>query len=202
MDRTLIQAKSRGFTLVELLVTLTVAAILMGVAAPSFEQALANSQQTTVYNSVVSSMRLARSEAIKQSSSVSVCARASSTAKTCGSDWNQGWLVFTDGGATVGTIDDDETILRVEKKPTDTIVVANKALLQNNAGEPISRPFIRFGPRGTSNWRGAGSYQFCDRRGTDHALAINITLSGDVRKARRNDAKILLDAFQVPVTCP
>ncbi len=186
----------------ELLVTLVVAGILMGVGAPSFEQAMANSRQTAVYNSLVGSMRLARSEAIKQSGSVAVCARASSTSNTCGADWNEGWLVFTDGGVTPGVIDDTEILLRVEKQTTGNIEVDNKALLQNNASEPINRPFIRFGPRGTSNWRGAGTYQFCDRRGTDHALAINITLSGDVRKARRNDTNVLLDAFQAPVTCP
>ena len=202
MDRTIISAKKRGFTLIELLVTLAVTAILMGVAAPSFKQALANSQQTAVHNSLVSAMRLARSEAIKQSGSVSICARATSTAKTCGADWNEGWLVFTDGGATPGSIDNDETLLSIEKKPTDTIEIANRALLQSNAGAPTSRPFIRFGPRGTSNWRGAGSFQFCDDRGTDSALAINITLSGDVRKSRRNENNVLLDAFQLPVTCP
>lgn len=184
------------------MVTLVVAAILMGVATPSFEQAIANSQQTAAYNSLVSSMRLARSEAIKRSSTVSVCARASSTANTCGGDdWNNGWLVFTDGEATPGVIDGAEILLRVEKKPSGRILIDNKALLQSNAGSPIDRPFIRFGPRGTSNWRGAGTYQFCDPRGDDHALAINVTLSGDVRKARRNDSDVLLDAFQEPVEC-
>ena len=184
------------------MVTLAVAGILMGVASPSFQEAMANSQQTSVYNSLVSSMRIARSEAIKQSSSVSVCARAANSSNTCGNSWNDGWLIFTDGGATPGTIDDDEIVLRVAKKPIDSITLNNWALLQSSASSPIGRLFIRFGPRGTSNWRGAGSYSLCDGRGAEHALAINITLSGDVRKARRNVNDELLDAFGSQVTCP
>ena len=202
MDRTIRGTRYRGFTLIELLVTLTVTGILMGAAAPSFHGAIANSRQTATYNALVGAMRLARSEAIKQSSSVAVCARAANSADTCGSSWNEGWLVFTDGSDTPGVVDGDEIILRVEKKPTNNMSVDNFALLQNNAGSPIARSFIRFGPRGTSNWRGAGSYRLCDDRGTEHALAINITLSGDVRKSRRNATDQLLDAFGGQVTCP
>ena len=176
--------------------------MLLGIAAPNFRDAIANSKQTTTYNSLVGSMRFARSEAIKRSANVAVCARAANSDNTCGSDWNEGWLIFTDGGATAGAFDDGETMIRIEKEPVDTITLSNWALLQNNAGSPISRPFIRFGPRGTSNWRGAGSFKFCDGRGTDRALAINITLSGDVRKARRNVDEQLLDSYGVQVTCP
>jgi len=179
-----------------------IAAILLGVAAPSFNEATANSRQTAAYNAVISAMRLARSESIKQSGNVAVCARATGSENTCGTDWNEGWLVFTDDGDTPGAVDSTETILRIENKPNDRVTITNKALMQNNAGTPIPRSFIRFGPRGTSNWRGAGSFQFCDGRGTDKARAINVTLSGDVRKARLNDTKQLLDAFQVAVVCP
>jgi len=202
MNRTISGAKYRGFTLTELLVTLTIAAILLGVAAPNFSEATANSRQTAVYNSIVSAMRLARSESIKQSGNVAVCARQAGSDNACGLDWNEGWLVFSDDGATPGIVDNTETILRIENKPNEQVTITNKALLQNNAGSPIARPFIRFGPRGTSNWRGAGSFQFCDNRGTEQARAINVTLSGDVRKARRDDTKQLLDAFQAQVVCP
>ena len=202
MKRTVTTRRYRGFTLVELLITLSISALLLGIAAPSFRDAMDNSRQSSVYNSLVGAMRQARSEAIKQSRPVSVCARANGVANICGGDWNNGWLIFTDGEATPGAFEGTETLLSVGKEPPQSINVSNRALLQNNAGSPIARPFIRFGPRGTSNWRGAGSYILCDGRGTDRALAFNVTLSGDVRKARRNDAHELLDAFGAQVTCP
>ncbi len=176
--------------------------MLLGVAAPSFRDAMDNSRQSSVYNSLVGAMRQARSEAIKQSSNVAVCARAANGGNVCGGDWNSGWLIFTDGGPTPGVFEGTETLLSIGKEPAPSINLSNRALLQNNAGSPIARPFIRFGPRGTSSWRGAGSYIICDSRGSDRAMAINVTLSGDVRKARRNESDQLLDAFGAQVTCP
>ena len=69
-------AKSRpgGFTLVELMVTLTVLAILVGVALPSFRDMILNNRRTAIVNDLVSSLLLARSEAIKRGQPVSVCA--------------------------------------------------------------------------------------------------------------------------------
>lgn len=202
MKRTLTTKGYSGFTLVELLITLSISAMLLGIAAPNFRDAIDNSRQSSVYNSLVGAMRQARSEAIKQSGNVAVCARAANGNNVCGSDWSDGWIIFTDGGATPGEYEGGETLLSVGKALPTSIDLGNRALLQNNAGSPITRPFIRFGPRGTSNWRGAGSYIICDSRGTDKAMAINVTLSGDVRKARRNESDQLLDAFGAQVTCP
>lgn len=100
-----------GFTLIELLMTVVIFGVLLSVAAPSMRAVAQNSRLTAAHNELTGSLQLARSEAVKRRTSVSVCARA--TNSTCGEDWRTGWLVFTDDGATLGTVDSDETVLAV-----------------------------------------------------------------------------------------
>lgn len=84
---------SRGFTLIELMITITILAILLGVGVPSFLDASLSSRLSSIANDLVASVQLARSEAIKRNSNVTVC--VSSNGTDCGSgDWNQGWIVL------------------------------------------------------------------------------------------------------------
>ena len=54
----------KGFTLVELLVTLVVVAILVGIAAPSFQDLIKRQRLKSVVETLLSDMRTARSEAL------------------------------------------------------------------------------------------------------------------------------------------
>jgi type IV fimbrial biogenesis protein FimT len=81
-----------GFTLVEMLVALTIAGVLAGVAAPSFSDTIAGMKVSGYSSNLVSSALLARSEAIKRNAVVSLC--ASSNGASCGGSWEQGWLVM------------------------------------------------------------------------------------------------------------
>lgn len=102
--------KHSGFTLIELMVTLAVAAILLTMAVPSFTDLLKNNRLVTVTNDLVAAANLARSEAIKFGRNATVCVSSNSmtAAPTCtgGADWTQGWLVWVDadgsGGITAG----------------------------------------------------------------------------------------------------
>lgn len=172
----------------------------MGIAAPSFDGAMQSSKMVGHYNSLSASLTFARSEAIKRSSHVSVCAK--DTDNTCGEDWTQGWLVFNDEGPTRGFIDPAEDVLKRVAANDDQLDLTNLARLSTGSATPVERPFIRFGPRGTSNWRGAGYFLFCDKRGTQGARVANVSLSGDVRRARRDGSNNLINAFGGATTCP
>lgn len=189
----------RGFTLVELLVTLAVAAILLSVAAPNFRDAIQDSRQDSCIYDLIGAMQYARSEAIKQSSRISVCALADDG--SCGSNWNNSWQVFVDTGTTIGAIDADETVLRTGCSLPSDLKVGNSARLRNNGSGETTRNFVRFGPRGTSNWRGGGTFLFCDSRGIDHAVGINLSISGDIRRARRDGDDKLINAFGEEAVC-
>lgn len=83
----------RGFTLIELMVTMSVAVILAAVAVPSFVDFIRNLRSATVANDLVTSLNSARSEAIKRNATVRLCPGASGA---CALDWNQGWSLRDD----------------------------------------------------------------------------------------------------------
>ena len=113
----------RGFTLVELLVTLTVAAILTAVAAPSMRSLLAGRATVSASDELANSLRVARSEAMKRGLTVSVCASASPNAATpaCSGGgsppWLSGWIVFVDRNNN-GTIDANDRVIKVNVPST------------------------------------------------------------------------------------
>jgi type IV fimbrial biogenesis protein FimT len=83
-----------GFTLIELMVTIAVVAILLGVAVPAFTSSQLSTQLRTSTNNLIAGAHLARSEAIKRNTIVRLCVSADGA--TCGSgNWNQGWIVVS-----------------------------------------------------------------------------------------------------------
>lgn len=89
----------RGFTLLEMMVTLAIAAILVTLAVPSFNEAMLGSKLNTQANNFVASAQLARSEAIKRNTAVTLC--ASSTGSTCTGAWSDGWIVLASDGTVL-----------------------------------------------------------------------------------------------------
>lgn len=89
-----------GFTLVELLVTISIAAILATIAIPSFQEVGLSSKLNTMANNFVASAHLARSEAIKRNVTVTLCASSNST--SCTGEWKDGWVILA-GGSVIYT---------------------------------------------------------------------------------------------------
>src|SRR3974377_2424724 len=85
-----------GFTLVELLITVLVLAILLGLAVPAFRSFMQNDQQWVGQNNLVLSLNSARSEAVKNDMPGGVQVCSSTDGQTCtGTAWNQGWIVLS-----------------------------------------------------------------------------------------------------------
>ncbi len=81
----------KGFTLIELMVTVSVMAILLGVGAPAMQTMLANSRSATQTNEFISALKLARSEAIKLNRSITLCRTANAAATVCAAAHADGW---------------------------------------------------------------------------------------------------------------
>lgn len=93
------RASVRGFTLIELLVTVAVVAILLGVALPAFQSFLLSNRMASQANDLITAINLARSEAVRRSANVTVC--ASSNGATCTGGWAQGWIVRDAAGTLI-----------------------------------------------------------------------------------------------------
>lgn len=88
--------RQRGFSIVELMIALAVAAILLVVAAPSFRDALRRNKVSAASNALLADIAYARSEAINRGNIVSIC--PSSDQQTCtanGTAYENGWLIYT-----------------------------------------------------------------------------------------------------------
>lgn len=97
VSATRIQKKAQGFSLIELLATLMVMALLLGAGVPAYESLVQDNRMVTNINELSSAIQFARSEALKRGVSVRVCIpnNGNLNASGCsnGSDWSAGWNV-------------------------------------------------------------------------------------------------------------
>jgi len=101
-----------GFTLIELMVTLAVGVVILSIGVPAFLGMMSNNQAAGYANDLVGAMRLARSEAVKRGSDVTVCASNSDQTACSGTAWNNGWIVFTDDDGS-NSLGEGEMIIKV-----------------------------------------------------------------------------------------
>lgn len=85
-----------GFTLIELMVVVALAALLQSLAVPAFRGFINTMRLTVAVNSLFTSLLLARSEAIKRNGRAVLCKSAGGAGCVTSGNWEQGWIVFHD----------------------------------------------------------------------------------------------------------
>lgn len=129
-----------GFTLIELIVTISILAILAVIALPSFYAQIQNDFSVSLSNDLILSINHARSEAIKRGYPVSVCAASSSALSACGTNWNNGWIVYLNQSGSASP--SSSTILRAEAiNMTGANITSSSSsgvITFNNAGFPAA----------------------------------------------------------------
>jgi type IV fimbrial biogenesis protein FimT len=158
---------SRGLTLIELMVTLTVAGILLAVAVPAFREMILNNRGSTQANDFLTALIRARSEAQKRLLPVQVC-KSDDTA-TCSTEgdvyWDSGWLVFVDVNSSGGLNSGEPILVRSSGLPGDNTL---------RSGDFADT--VQFAGSGRAN--ATGSFRLCDSRGKDYARVITISAVG------------------------
>lgn len=128
---------AKGFSLLELMITIALLGILVALAIPSFELIANMNKLSGTSNEILTSLQIARAEAIRRGAHAVVCkstnadSGAAATCSTAGGNWT-GWIAFVDDGAGTpanannGARNAGETVLR-------TGTVANQVLLVPSA---------------------------------------------------------------------
>jgi len=171
MESVVITAEQAGFTLIELMIVIAIVAIFVVVGVPNFQNLIKDNRLSTQANSLVSSLQLARSEALKLRTPVSVCRSTNGTscAGTQG-PWDSGWLVFVDSGTT-GTVDTGDTIIKT---------VGQLGAGNTLRGDALVNHAISYQPTGLQN-SGASNFRLCDGKDQDIAKARQISISATGR---------------------
>lgn len=151
-----------GFTIIELMIVLAIAAILAAIAAPSFTATIQDNRLVTQVNELQASLGLARSEAIKQNDNVIIC---SINAGSCGGNWATNWIVFVDLDAD-GDFSAGDATLRVHGAITAGNTLTSTQNTVNYTGTGLSRANV------------TSTFRFCDARGATSARAVIINTTG------------------------
>jgi type IV fimbrial biogenesis protein FimT len=119
--KTAVPARAAGFSMIELLVVMGIAAILLGVAATSYKSITNTSRVSGEINGLLGDMQYARSEAIKQGQSVTICVSINGTdCSANNTSWNKGWIVFIDPTGAKTTAGNAALVLRAQAGFTGT----------------------------------------------------------------------------------
>lgn len=150
--------REKGFTLVELAITLVVLAVLVTLAAPSFTNMTHRNRLTAAANEVSAILQVGRMDAISRGQAVTVC--PSPDGSTCGV--SQGWsrlIVFVDPDRTAAVVDKDDFVRELWIDGTGLAVGASSNV--------AAGPWIRFSPDGLVRMSGnarQGAITVCSSR--------------------------------------
>ena len=184
--------KYSGFTLIELMLTLFIVGVLLAVGVPSLKTFMQSSQLIAATNELVSTIHVARSEALKLNKKITIC--VSDDGKSCLSSekWALGWIVFVDAnddrvgtGVNCSAAADVNTdcLLRVHEAIDDPQLSVSGTFDSNAA----DIEWITFTSRGVPKDNGAfqsGTLSICSFDSSNTVLnsrAVVLSLSGRVR---------------------
>lgn len=172
---------SFGFTLIELMVTLSVVSVVLAFGVPSFQTLIQNNRMSSKINELVADVNLARSEAIKRGSPVTFC-KGNASATDCSTDssapWTSGWIVFLDKNGNISVDASTDMVLRVHGALTGL------SSLKYN----VSLKRINFDADGFTN--NIGTFTFCDSRNQPKGLKLANT--GRLRSATITETNALV----------
>ncbi len=193
--------RSRGFTLMELMVTLAIAAAVIGIGVPSYREFSRNSRMVSVANDILGGVLTARTEAIKRqltSGGISICPSSDPGASVpaCLSSATRnfdGWLVFVDKNNDCDRSSDEEVIRigsRIDLTNTPTQHV-------NSYSNGVCFSFSATGFQNTTSRTAASRVVFCDERGNTKQPGMNLSVARGIEVTNTGRARITRDPTEL-----
>lgn len=137
-----------GFTLYELMITLLIVGVVLTFGIPNLSEYTRNSRITSTANDLHASFMMARSEAARAKTNITICASSNSmtAAATCQGTWDQGYIVFLDDNADLVRAGATETVLRAHPGAREgiSLTIANDATYFMFAATGLGRRDIGF----------------------------------------------------------
>ncbi|MBS0514620.1 MAG: GspH/FimT family pseudopilin [Proteobacteria bacterium] len=169
-------ANQLGITLIELIFTLAIVAVLASLSAPALGNLIQRSHARNAHDMLVGSLSLARTSSVSTHREVIVCPSNDHATCSDGIWWQHGWIVFEDANQN-NHRDEDEPLLEVvDSQPGIAIATSS------------GRKFVRYRPDGSASGTDL-TYTICDRRGAGEAAAVIVSNPGRVREARPDPAR-------------
>jgi prepilin-type N-terminal cleavage/methylation domain len=163
----------KGFTLLELMVTLTVVGILGVIAIPNFRSFMLNQRRDTVIDALVASLNYARNQALNMDLPTTLC--AGTPGLSCnGGSWASGWEVVQAPPSTSSVLLTTHVLQTTSTTPALTAVHASNALRFTGNGLVTFLPSL---PGGVE------VLKVCDARGASYARAVEINNVGYVQSS-------------------
>lgn len=115
-----------GFTLYELLITFAIVGTILAYGIPNFSEFTKNSRMTSSANDLHAAFHMARSEAARAKTNITICASANSmdAGADCGGTWDQGFIVFVDENNDRARAGATETVLRSHPAAEKGVILA------------------------------------------------------------------------------
>lgn len=169
-----------GFTMVELMITLSIAAILLGVAVPSFMDSIRKNRLITQTNDIVGTLSLARMEAIKRGRLVYVCAKSDDSTCSGSTNWANGWLMFLDNTSDA-TITTASASADCSDSTKDCVLRVWQAVNSDVSLNAAANSSIAFGSQGMTNLLSTLSLDLTAAGcGSNEKRTISVSVAGRV----------------------
>ncbi|WP_434632167.1 GspH/FimT family pseudopilin [Chromobacterium sp. CV08] len=163
-----------GFTLIEMMVTIVVLALMLTVGLPAWQTFVQNERLNAVRDNMISALGQARGTAVNDDSVVTVCPYSSASGGSCGNSWSAGWIIIETQGSS-------STVL-AQQPLSYTGAPTIGSLATGSASGTIAS--ISFNPRPPYVAAAqTGDFRICDNRGANYALSFNLQTTGYAQAA-------------------
>lgn len=159
--------RARGFTLIELMIVVTVLGIVMAIGVPSFNTMIMNNRLAAASNDVAGALHFARAEAVRRGRTVQV--------EALNSNVTNGLRVWFDEDGDGGFDNDEE--LRVVRLPAASGVAVSGAV----NGTAATDLDMSYSPRGVVSSGDSMTFTVCDDRSGNHGKQLTLLASGLLR---------------------